>query len=56
MGYEFLYLDHGFPESFEDKFEDLILFWKMNFKFYSEKMENTTYFNKGKIGRFKYSN
>jgi hypothetical protein len=28
MGYEFLYLDHGFPENFEDKFEELILFNK----------------------------
>ena len=23
-----MYLDHGFPESFEDKFEDLVLFNK----------------------------
>jgi hypothetical protein len=25
MGYQFLYLGHGFPENFEDKFEELIL-------------------------------
>ncbi len=25
MEYQFLYLGHGFPESFEDKFEELIL-------------------------------